>query len=123
MSDLNSTALHETILRAGFTVKGEESIIAASLNSSTLLALIMGTYTAILGGTMDLSPNNLTAFSVQWYGTLGLWGEFSRRRVDVGLSSGMGWGWARDGQGMGWGWVGDGQGMGKGWARDGLGMA
>ncbi|KAF9476275.1 hypothetical protein BDN70DRAFT_935189 [Pholiota conissans] len=88
MSDTNSTTLHEKIVQAGLTVYDEKSMIAASLNSSIFLALLMGMYTVIFGGTMyaysirqpskrHLVPitvsllyiSNLATFVIQWFST------------------------------------------------------
>ncbi|KAF9471343.1 hypothetical protein BDN70DRAFT_939019 [Pholiota conissans] len=52
LEDLNSTALHQVIVQAGFTVDDEKSVIATNLNSMILSALLMGIYTVIYGGTI-----------------------------------------------------------------------
>ncbi|KAF9472183.1 hypothetical protein BDN70DRAFT_971933 [Pholiota conissans] len=50
--DLNSTALHQVIVQAGFTVDNEKSVIATNLNGMIFAALLMGIYTVVYGGTI-----------------------------------------------------------------------
>ncbi|KAF9486090.1 hypothetical protein BDN70DRAFT_926808 [Pholiota conissans] len=52
LEDLNSTALHQVIVQAGFTVDDEKSVIAANLNGMIFAALLMGIYTVVYGGTI-----------------------------------------------------------------------
>ncbi|KAF9474947.1 hypothetical protein BDN70DRAFT_924305 [Pholiota conissans] len=52
MSDQNSTALHATIVQAGYTTSDEISLIATNLNVTIFQAFLMGIYTIIFGGTM-----------------------------------------------------------------------
>ncbi|KAF9470989.1 hypothetical protein BDN70DRAFT_939275 [Pholiota conissans] len=86
MSDSNTTALHQAVLDLGFTTNDEKSIIATNLNASMFLALLMGIYTVIFGGTIYayvtrgvsnrylvpvtvtiLYVCNLASFGVQWF--------------------------------------------------------
>ncbi|KAF9474462.1 hypothetical protein BDN70DRAFT_924596 [Pholiota conissans] len=86
MSDLNSTALHQAILQAGYTVDDEIAVIEASLNTEMFQALLIGIYTVVFGGTMYIYLTrrvsnriivpaavsmlymiNLATFGVQWY--------------------------------------------------------
>ncbi|KAF9475174.1 hypothetical protein BDN70DRAFT_957832 [Pholiota conissans] len=88
MSDSNSTTLHQEILQAGITVNDEKLLIATNLHVSIFLALLMGIYTVIFGGTMYayliqkrskhyavaitisvLYISNIAAFSLEWYST------------------------------------------------------
>ncbi|KAF9474454.1 hypothetical protein BDN70DRAFT_924594 [Pholiota conissans] len=50
--ELNSTALHEFVVHAGFTINDEISVIATNLNGIILAALLMGIYTVVYGGTI-----------------------------------------------------------------------
>ncbi|KAF9474459.1 hypothetical protein BDN70DRAFT_936646 [Pholiota conissans] len=52
LEDLNSTALHQVIVLAGFTVDDEKSVIATNLNGMIFAALLMGIYTVVYGGTI-----------------------------------------------------------------------
>ncbi|KAF9471581.1 hypothetical protein BDN70DRAFT_938840 [Pholiota conissans] len=87
MSNRNATAFHHgTILQAGYVVDDENSVIAANLNGSMVMALSMGIYTVVFGGTLyayltrhpskhSLVPitvsmlymSNLAVFGIQWY--------------------------------------------------------
>ncbi|KAF9472935.1 hypothetical protein BDN70DRAFT_937817 [Pholiota conissans] len=87
MSNQNATAFHHgTILQAGYVVDDENSVVAANLNSSMFMALSMGIYTVVFGGTIyayltrhpskhSLVPitvsllylSNLAVFGIQWY--------------------------------------------------------
>ncbi|KAF9471340.1 hypothetical protein BDN70DRAFT_939017 [Pholiota conissans] len=52
LEDLNSTALHQAVVQAGFTVDDEKSVIATNLNGMIFAALLMGIYTVVYGGTI-----------------------------------------------------------------------
>ncbi|KAF9486095.1 hypothetical protein BDN70DRAFT_926810 [Pholiota conissans] len=88
LEDLNSTALHQVIVQAGFTVDDEKSVIATNLNSMIFAALLMGIYTVVYGGTIYkyttregsrgyLVPAtisclylcNLALFGIDWFAT------------------------------------------------------